>query len=49
MSLLTVGVFATSQKIDEKRAEEMGISAYVMKPIVMREMANTIREVLGKK
>ncbi len=35
-----------SEKIDERRAEEMGISAYVMKTIVMRDMANTIREVL---
>ena len=35
-----------SEQIDERRAEEMGISAFVMKPIVMRYMANTIREVL---
>ena len=35
-----------SEKIDERRAKEMGISAFVMKPIVMRDMANTIREVL---
>ena len=38
-----------SDQIDEKRAKEMGISAFVMKPIVMRQMANTIREVLDKK
>ena len=38
-----------SEKIDERNAEEMGISAYIMKPIVMREFADTIREVLGNK
>jgi CheY-like chemotaxis protein len=38
-----------SEKIDERRAKEMGISAFVMKPIVMRDMANTIREVFDKK
>ena len=38
-----------SEKIDERRAEEMGISAFVMKPIIMRQMAQTIREVLDKK
>ena len=27
----------------------MGISAFVMKPIVMRDLANTIREVLDQK
>jgi len=37
-----------SEKIDKRRAEEMGINAYVMKPIVMRQIANTIREVLDK-
>ena len=36
-----------SEKIDEKRAEEMGIRAFVMKPIVMGQIANTIRETLG--
>ena len=38
-----------SEKIDERKAEEMGIRAFVMKPIVMRQIANTIREVLDKK
>ena len=38
-----------SEKIDERRSEEMGISAFVMKPIVMRQIAQTIREVLGDK
>jgi len=38
-----------SEQIDKDRAKEMGINAFVMKPIVMRDMANTIREVLDKK
>ena len=38
-----------SEKIDERRAEEIGIGAFVMKPIAMRGMAHTIREVLEKK
>jgi PAS domain S-box-containing protein len=38
-----------SDQIDEKIAKKMGISTFVMKPIVMRDMANTIREVLDKK
>jgi len=35
-----------SEQIDEKKAKEMGIKAFIMKPIVMREIANTIRKVL---
>jgi len=35
-----------SEQIDERRAREMGISAFVMKPIVMQQIAITIREVL---
>ena len=38
-----------SEKIDEKRAKEMGINAFVMKPIVMHDIANTVREVLDKR
>jgi len=38
-----------SEQIDEDRAKEMGIRAFVMKPIVMNEIANTIRQVLEKK
>jgi CheY-like chemotaxis protein len=38
-----------SDKIDEKEAEKMGISAFVMKPVVMGEIANTIRKVLDKR
>ena len=37
-----------SEQIDENRAKEMGINAYVLKPVVMGEMADTIREVLDK-
>ena len=36
-----------SEQIDEKRAKEMGIRAFIMKPVVMRDIANTIRQVLG--
>ena len=35
-----------SEKIDERRAKDLGIRAFVMKPIVMSEISNTIREVL---
>jgi signal transduction histidine kinase/ActR/RegA family two-component response regulator len=38
-----------SEQIDERKAKTMGISAFVMKPIIMRDIANTIREVLNKK
>jgi len=38
-----------SEQIDENKAKGMGISAFLMKPIVMRDMANTIRQVLDKK
>jgi PAS domain S-box-containing protein len=37
-----------SEQIDERSAKERGISAFVMKPIVMRQIARTIREVLDK-
>jgi DNA-binding NtrC family response regulator len=32
--------------IDEKKATKLGIAAYIMKPIVMSEIAKTIRKVL---
>jgi len=38
-----------SEQIDGKKAMQMGIRAYVMKPIIMGEIAQTIREVLDKK
>ncbi len=36
-----------SPLIDEEKAKKMGIAAYVMKPIVIRDIARTIRQVLG--
>jgi len=38
-----------SEQIDEKRAKEMGIRAFVMKPIVMEQIAKTIRDALDRK
>jgi PAS domain S-box-containing protein len=38
-----------SDQINEAEAKKMGISAFVLKPIVVREMAFTIRNVLDKK
>jgi len=35
-----------SALLDEEKAKEMGIDAYVMKPIVKQEIAKTIRQVL---
>jgi two-component system, cell cycle sensor histidine kinase and response regulator CckA len=35
-----------SEQIDKASAKEMGIRAFVPKPILMREMAHTIRKVL---
>ena len=35
-----------SENIDERRADEMGIRAFEMKPIFMRDIAKTFREVL---
>lgn len=35
-----------SERITEKEAKEMGIKAFIMKPIMMRDLANMIREVL---
>ena len=37
-----------SELITEQRAKKLGISAFVMKPLVMRDLANTIREVLDR-
>ena len=38
-----------SERIDEDKAKEMGIRAYAPKPLVMRDLAVTIRQVLGGK
>ena len=38
-----------SEQINEKSAREAGISAFIMKPISMYNIANTIREILNQK
>ncbi len=38
-----------SERIDEDRAKKLGLAAYVMKPLVMRDFANTVRKVLNNK
>ncbi len=38
-----------SSLIDEEKAKKLGITAYIMKPIVMRDIAKTIRKVLDNK
>ena len=35
-----------SDLIDEEKASEIGLHAYVMKPIVKKDLAETIRKVL---
>jgi DNA-binding response OmpR family regulator len=37
-----------SGRIDEVRSKELGIKDYVMKPLVMRVIAQTIRKVLDE-
>ncbi len=37
-----------SERIDEVRSKDLGIKAYVMKPLVMRVIAQTIRKVLDE-
>ena len=37
-----------SEQIDEARAKAMGIRAFIMKPLVMPQVAETIREALGR-
>jgi len=38
-----------SELIDEDKTIEMGIRAFTLKPLVMRDLAVTIRQVLGGK
>ena len=38
-----------SEKISVERAKEIGVAAFLMKPIVLRDLANTIRQVLDGK
>ncbi|MBW1703373.1 MAG: response regulator, partial [Deltaproteobacteria bacterium] len=35
-----------SKRITEEKAKEIGIKAFVMKPLVMRDLANTVRKAL---
>ena len=37
-----------SALVDEEKAKELGLAAYVMKPIIMSEISKTIREVLNE-
>ena len=37
-----------SDLINEEMAKEMGIKAFVMKPVVLKKIAKTIREVLDE-
>ncbi|MDL1958493.1 MAG: response regulator, partial [Deltaproteobacteria bacterium] len=37
-----------SERITEKKAKRVGIKAFVMKPIIMRDLANTLRKVLDR-
>ncbi len=37
-----------SEQINERQAKSMGIGAFVMKPIMMGDMAHTLRKVLDE-
>jgi signal transduction histidine kinase/ActR/RegA family two-component response regulator len=37
-----------SELIDEESARAMGIKAFIMKPVAIKQLAKTVREVLGK-
>ena len=38
-----------SRLVSEEKAKEIGLKAFVMKPLVMRNLAETVRKVLGEK
>jgi DNA-binding NtrC family response regulator len=38
-----------SRLVSEEKAEEIGIKAFVIKPLVMRNLAETVRKVLDEK
>jgi YesN/AraC family two-component response regulator len=38
-----------NESIDATKAKEIGIREYLMKPIVMKELADTVRKVLDEK
>jgi FixJ family two-component response regulator len=37
-----------SQRISEEKAKKIGIKAFIMKPLVMRDLAKSVRQVLGE-
>jgi len=37
-----------SQTVDQERAKQIGIKAFVMKPILINEIAAAVRKVLAK-
>ena len=37
-----------SERITEEKAKGMGIREFVMKPLLMRDLANTVRQVLDE-
>jgi CheY-like chemotaxis protein len=38
-----------SERINEKRSEELGLQGLIMKPFTIRRLAKTVREVLDQK
>lgn len=38
-----------SETIDEEKARRMGIDGYMMKPVIQRQLAQTLHDVLGRK
>lgn len=38
-----------SERMDGDKAKRMGIKSFLLKPIVMRDLANSVRQVLGEK
>ncbi len=38
-----------SESIDEEKARRMGIDGYLLKPVIKRQLAQTIHEVMGKR
>jgi DNA-binding NtrC family response regulator len=38
-----------SERMTEVRARDMGIKAFLMKPIIIQDLSTTIRKVLGDK
>jgi len=38
-----------SRRISEKKAEELGLKGFIMKPLIVRDLAETVRKALGDK